>query len=207
MSWKQAGLLLLAAAWIALGLAGHDPWKFDDATTFGVAWEMAQRGDYVVPHLAGEIHLLHPPLVPALAALTLHLLPPLPSRSMPRASSPVRLALMLLFAHSRSAAGRCAYRWLPVLILIGSVGLWDRAHVLSGELGVMVGVAIALYGQALALRRPFGGGAWLGVGRAVAFLSHGLQGRPGSPSSALILSLSDRNGDAGATRSRCWSPC
>jgi 4-amino-4-deoxy-L-arabinose transferase-like glycosyltransferase len=63
---KQAGLLLLAAAWIAFGLAGHDPWKFDDATSFGIAWEMAQRGDYVVPHLAGEVYLLHPPLVPAL---------------------------------------------------------------------------------------------------------------------------------------------
>src|SRR5690242_21878894 len=37
--WKQLGLLLLAFAWIALGLTGHDPWKFDDATTFGIAWE------------------------------------------------------------------------------------------------------------------------------------------------------------------------
>ena len=66
--WKQAGLLLLAFAWIALGLTGHDPWKFDDATTFGIAWEMAQTGDYVVPHLAGETYLHNPPLVPALAA-------------------------------------------------------------------------------------------------------------------------------------------
>ena len=64
-AWKQAGLLLLAVAWIALGLTGHDPWKFDDATTFGVAWEMAQRHDYVVPHLAGEVYLRNPPLVPA----------------------------------------------------------------------------------------------------------------------------------------------
>ncbi len=36
--WKQAGLFLLAFAWISLGLTGHDPWKFDDATTFGVSW-------------------------------------------------------------------------------------------------------------------------------------------------------------------------
>ena len=75
-AWKQAGLLLLALAWIALGLTGHDPWKFEDATNFGVAWEMNQRSDFVVPRLAGEVYLPHPPLVPALAALTQALLSP-----------------------------------------------------------------------------------------------------------------------------------
>ena len=44
-AYKTAGLLLLAAAWVVLGLVGHGPWKFDDATSFGVAFEMAQRGD------------------------------------------------------------------------------------------------------------------------------------------------------------------
>ena len=31
-AFKQAGLVLLCAAWILLGLFGHDPWKPDDAT-------------------------------------------------------------------------------------------------------------------------------------------------------------------------------
>jgi 4-amino-4-deoxy-L-arabinose transferase-like glycosyltransferase len=187
--WKQAGLFLLALAWIAFGLAGHDPWKFDDATTFGVAWEMAQRGDYVVPHLAGEVYLRNPPLVPALAALTEQALsPPLEPFNAARIAAGGALALILLFA--ALASGELAgpsYRWPPVLILIGSIGLWDRAHVLSGELGVMVGVAIALYGQALALRRPLGGGVWLGIGAAVAFLSHGYTGPAWLAASALIL--------------------
>ena len=88
-AWKQAGLLLLALAWIALGLVGHDPWKFDDATTFGVAWEMTQRGDFVVPQLAGEAYLPRPPLVPALAALAQHAAARRrSSRSTRRASSP-----------------------------------------------------------------------------------------------------------------------
>ncbi len=42
---KQAGLVLLCAAWILLGLFGHDPWKPDDATTFGIAHDMLQHGD------------------------------------------------------------------------------------------------------------------------------------------------------------------
>ena len=188
-AWKQAGLFLLAVAWIAFGLTGHDPWKFDDATSFGVAWEMSQRHDYVVPHLAGEVYLRNPPLVPALAAATEQLLsPPLEPYNAARVAAGAALALILLF--TALACGELAgpgYRWPPVLILIGSVGLWDRAHVLSGELGVMVGLAIALYGQALALRRPIGGGAWLGVGAAVAFLSQGVTGPAWLAISALIL--------------------
>ena len=187
--WKQAGLLLLAFAWIGLGLVGHDPWKFDDATTFGIAWEMNQRADYVVPRLAGEIYLVHPPLVPALAALAQHLLsPPLEPFDAARLVAGGALALTLLFSGLASVelAGP-ASRWLPVLILIGSVGLWDRGHVLSGELGVMVGVAMALYGHALALRRPVAGGAWLGVGAATAFLSQGVAGPAWLAIGALVL--------------------
>ena len=188
-TWKQAGLLLLALTWIALGLAGHDPWKFEDATTFGVAWEMNQRSDYVVPRLAGEVYLRHPPLVPALAAFTQATLSPfLEPFNAARVAAGGLLALILLF--SALAAGELAgrtHRWLPVLILIGSVGLWDRAHVLSGELGVTAGIAIALYGQALALRHPVGGGAWLGAGAAMAFLSKGFQGPAWLAVSALLL--------------------
>ena len=181
--------MLLALCWIALGLAGHDPWKFDDATTFGIAWEMSRGGDYVVPHLAGEVYLLHPPLVPALAAVTQNLLsPPLEPFNAARLAAGGALALILLF--SALAIGElagAAYRWLPVLILIGSVGLWDRAHVLSSDLGVTAGVAIALYGQALALRRPVMGGAWIGAGAAVAFLSGGWVGPAWMAVSALLL--------------------
>ena len=176
--WKQAGLLLLAFAWIALGLTGHDPWKFDDATTFGIAWEMARSGDYVVPRLAGEAYLRNPPLVPALAAAGEKLFsPPLEPFDAARIAVGAALALTLLFT-ALAGGELCGprYRWLPVLILIGSVGLWDRAHVLSAELGLLMGLAIALYGFALALRRPVGGGAWLGIGTAVAFLSQGFAG-------------------------------
>jgi 4-amino-4-deoxy-L-arabinose transferase-like glycosyltransferase len=83
---------------------------------------------------------------------------------------------MLLFTAlaSREFSGR-AYRWLPVLILVGTLGFWDRAHAMSAELGVTLATAMALYGFALALRRPIAGGLWLGVGIAVAFGSRGMQ--------------------------------
>lgn len=193
-AWKRAGLLLLAFAWIGLGLAGHDPWKFEDATMFGVAWEMSQRGDYVLPRLAGEVYLPQPPLVPALAAFTQQLLaPPLEPFNAARLAAGVLLALALLFsALAASELGGATQRWLPVLILIGSVGLWDRAHVLSAELALLTGLAIAVYGQALALRRAIVGGVWIGVGAATAFLGSGLQGPIWLVLAMAILAALDR---------------
>jgi 4-amino-4-deoxy-L-arabinose transferase-like glycosyltransferase len=177
-AFKQAGLLLLAAAWVALGLAGHDPWKADDATSFGLSWDMALQGDYLVPHLGGEPYLVRPPLLAWAGALCIKLLSPaLEPFNAARLVAGALLVLLLLFTAlaSRELAGR-AFRWPPVLLLIGSVGLWERAHVVSPELGVAVGVAIALYGFALALRRPIAGGVALGVGVAIAFLCRGLLG-------------------------------
>jgi 4-amino-4-deoxy-L-arabinose transferase-like glycosyltransferase len=100
----------------------------------------------------------------------------------------IALAVVLVatgFA-SRELNGR-AFRWLPVLILVGSIGFWDRAHVLSPELFVTVGVALALYGFALALRRPAWGGVALGAGVAVAFLGRGVLGPLWLAAAALIL--------------------
>ena len=58
-------------------------------------------------------------------------------------------------------------------------------------------MAVALYGFALALRRPIVGGVWLGVGIAVAFGSRGLQGPAWIAFTALLLPL---GGDAWRTR-------
>lgn len=175
---KQFGLVLLCAAWVLLGLAGHDPWKTEDATSIGIAYEMAQRSDYVLPMLAGEPYLARPPLIYSAAAVAINALaPPLEPHNAARAIVGILLVLTLVFtaAAGRELNGR-AFRWLPVLILIGSVGLWDRAHALSPELGVTLGVAMGLYGLALALRRPVAGGIVLGLAVAVAYLSRGLLG-------------------------------
>jgi 4-amino-4-deoxy-L-arabinose transferase-like glycosyltransferase len=175
---KQFGLVLLCAAWVALGIAGHDPWKTEDATSIGVASEMADRSDFVVPTLADEPYVPRPPLAYMGGALSIHLFsPPLEIHNAARFIVAPALALILLATAyaSRELNGR-AFRWLPVLILVGSVGFWDRAHVLSPELFLTLGVAIGTWGFALALRRPLAGGLTLGIGIAVAFLGDGLLG-------------------------------
>ena len=65
---KQFGLVLLCAAWILLGLFGHDPWKPDDATSFGIAYDMLAHGDWIVPQLAGDAGPGARAAVPAIAA-------------------------------------------------------------------------------------------------------------------------------------------
>ena len=136
--------MLLCAAWVALGIAGHDPWKTEDATSIGVATEMARSRDFVVPTLAGEPYLPRPPLAYIGGALAIDAFaPPLKVHNAARIFAGIALALVLLATAlaSRELNGR-AFRWLPVLILVGSVGFWDRAHVLSPELLLTVGVAV-----------------------------------------------------------------
>lgn len=49
------GMLLLALLYILPGLFGRDPWKNDDAGSFGIIWTMAHGGiaDWLAPHIAG----------------------------------------------------------------------------------------------------------------------------------------------------------
>jgi len=186
---KQFGLVLLCAAWVALGIAGHDPWKTEDATSIGVAIEMSQRGDFVVPTLGGEPYLSRPPLAYMGGALSFNLLsPPLKPHNAARVVAGVALALILLATAyaSRELNGR-AFRWLPVLILVGSVGFWDRAHVLSPELFLTLGIAVGLWGFALALRRPVLGGLALGSGIAISFMGDGFMGPLWLAVTALVL--------------------
>ncbi len=186
---KQLGLVLLCVAWVALGLAGHDPWKTEDAVSIGVAADMAARGDAVVPMLAGEPYLGTPPLAWAGGALALSAFsPPLKPHNAARLVAGVALALALLATSlaSRELNGR-AFRWLPVLILVGSVGFWDRAHVLSPELFLTVGVAVGLWGLSLGLRAPLRGGLLLGLGVGIAFLGRGLLGPLWLVVTALLL--------------------
>ena len=186
---KQAGLVLLCLAWVALGLVGRDPWKTEDAITFAVGWEMLQRQDWLVPHVAQEVAFSEPPLVPWLSAATLALFaPPLDAADAGRLAVGVLLIALLAFTAlaGRELNGR-TMRWVPVLLVVGSVGLFDRAHQLSADLGLTVAVVVALYAVALALRRPRAGGIALGAATAASFLAAGWLGPLWTLVPALLL--------------------
>ena len=58
------GLLLLAFLYILPGLIGRDPWKNDDAASFGIMWTMAHGGltDWLIPNIVGQPMLEEGPL-------------------------------------------------------------------------------------------------------------------------------------------------
>jgi 4-amino-4-deoxy-L-arabinose transferase-like glycosyltransferase len=172
---KQAGLVVLFAAWVLLGLFGRDPWKPDDAVTFGISYDMVSSGDFVVPQIAGVPAPDRPPLFPALAAAcawSLKWLLPLHDGARVASALCLGLVIWLVSLTGRELYGR-AFRWLPILVLIGCIGLWDRAHMMSPELGMLTCGALALYALALAPRRPTLAGVLLGLAIGLGFLTRG----------------------------------
>ncbi|HTD89259.1 MAG TPA: hypothetical protein VK663_01245, partial [Burkholderiales bacterium] len=98
MSQRHLLIGLLCVAWILPGLIGHDPWKTDEAYTFGVIYDMVRGGSWLTPTLAGEPFLDEPPLYYLTAALTAFVASPLlPLHDGARLATGLYMALTLLF--------------------------------------------------------------------------------------------------------------
>lgn len=172
---KAILLGLLVAVWLGTGLIGHDPWKPDEATSFGIVYSMLESGDWLVPALAGEPYLDKPPLFYWTAALSAKLFAPLlPLHDGARLASGLYIALALLFT---GLAGRRLYGenrgWAAAIILTGCVGLLVRAHQMITDLGLLAGCAMMLYGFALCQERSVRAGLLIGTGTGIGFLSKG----------------------------------
>ncbi len=70
---KTALFLVICMTWLLPGLVGHDPWKVDEATTFGVVMQMLHGGDWIAFGIAGEPFPGHAPLYYWVAALDVKL--------------------------------------------------------------------------------------------------------------------------------------
>jgi len=166
------------AAWILFGLFGRDPWKPDEAYTFGLVNHILQTGDWVVPTLAGEPFMEKPPLFFVSAAMFVRLFGSLLTpHDAARLASALFVGLSLLFAaltacrlYGNDRALACA------LILVGCIGYLQPAHLLITDNALVAGISIGLYGLAVILERPGWGAISVGTGAGIAFLSKGLLG-------------------------------
>jgi 4-amino-4-deoxy-L-arabinose transferase-like glycosyltransferase len=167
---------VLAAAWILPGLIGHDPWKPDEAYTFGLVYDLLQRGDWVVPMLAQEPFIEKPPLFYLSAAAIASIFSALlPLHDAARLTTGLYMALTFAFIAGAARELYGAYHErLTVLMLMGCVGIVIRSHQLITDMSLLTAFAVAFYGFALALRRPARGGFWLGTGVGIGFMSKGL---------------------------------
>lgn len=172
---KAGFLLLLCAVWLFTGLIGHDPWKPDEAYSFGLIYHIVQNHDWIVPTLAGEPYMDKPPLYYWTAALFAQLFVPiLPLHDGARLASGFYTALTLLFV---GLTGRELFGnnrgWPAAIILIGCLGMLVRAHEIITDTALLAGCAVMLHGYALSLRRAILGGVLIGIGVGIGFLSKG----------------------------------
>jgi 4-amino-4-deoxy-L-arabinose transferase-like glycosyltransferase len=173
---RRVLLALLCLAWLLPGLIARDPWKADEATAFGVVYEMLDGGSWVAPSLAGEPFVREPPLYYLTAAASAVFFSPLlPLHDGARLATGFYVALALLFC---ALAGRELHGpgvgALSAALLLGSFGLVLRSHQIVAGVAGVAGFAMAYYGCARALRGGAIGGLWLGTGLGIVFLSQGI---------------------------------
>jgi 4-amino-4-deoxy-L-arabinose transferase-like glycosyltransferase len=173
MTARIALISVLCLAWILPGLIGHDPWKPDEAYSFGLIYHIIRHGDWLVPTLAGQPFLEKPPLYYLIAAAFAKIFsPPLALHDAARLASGLCMAIVFLFTGltGRELFGK-GYGAAAVLLLVGTFGLLIRSHQMVTELALLAGFAITYYGLALAPRRWAAGGFWLGIGAGISFMS------------------------------------
>ena len=75
LAFPRWGLLLLLLLYILPGLLGRDPWKNDDAASFGIMWTMAHGSlqDWLVPNIVGQAVIEEGPLAFWIGALCIKL--------------------------------------------------------------------------------------------------------------------------------------
>ena len=188
---SHAVLVVLALAFVAPGLVGHDPWRAFDVIAIEIAHQMHLSGDWIVPRLAGERWLEDPPLYHWLAlafAKTFGWL--LGFHNAARIASGVAMlaALWFLYLAARhSALGTIARERdggatkaerrgagaAATLLLAGSVGLIVHAHEAVPDLATLAASCAALCFLFIGKSKPVKAGLAFGGSLGVAFLSTG----------------------------------
>jgi len=186
-----AWISMLVAAWVLFGLVGHDPWKADEAYTFGIVVDFLRHGDWVVPHLAGEPFVEKPPLFYIISAASAYVfggLLPLHDAARLATGFFVGTALLFLGLTAREIYGR-GHAAASVMIFISCLGTFVRLHQLITDVALLAGMAVGIFGLARARQRLWSAGVALGAGMACAFFAKGLLGPGLLALTSLLLPL------------------
>lgn len=170
--WVLAALL---AIYIFTGLVGHDPWKHDDATSIGLAFDVFAHGNWLTPQLAGQPYP-DAPLYYWTAATTAHLFSwLLPTHDAARLASGLftLLSLQFILLAARELHGREFSAAAP-LMLAGSIGFLFHAHEAQPMLAALAAHTAAYWALALLQRKPRQAAIVFGLSVAAGTLANGL---------------------------------
>jgi 4-amino-4-deoxy-L-arabinose transferase-like glycosyltransferase len=173
---RSVVLWTMALIYLLVGVIGHDPWRGDDARSFGPVLEMLRGQHWLIPHITGEPYLDYPPLyywVAALSAKATAWLLPWHDGARLASALLVGLSMWLCADAARRMHGPNA-RAAAFLLTLGTLGLVVHAHETQPLLAVMASQALAFWGVACALRRPVLGAVAAGLGVGAAFLANGV---------------------------------
>jgi 4-amino-4-deoxy-L-arabinose transferase-like glycosyltransferase len=177
---SHAVLILIALAFVAPGLVGHDPWRAFDVITIELVHQMDVSGDWIVPRLAGEPWLEDAPFYHWLALAFAKVFGGLLGfhNAARLASGLCMMAavwfLYLTARHTSAADEARANGASAALLLIGSVGLIVHAHEAVPDLAALAAMCAALYFLVAVRKRPAASGLAFGACLGIAFLSAGL---------------------------------
>lgn len=178
----------LGIAYLAPGIIGHDPWKQDEAYTFGIIRHMLDSGDWIVPANTGTPFLEKPPLYDWVAVAFARLLGAiLPLHDAARLASAFFAALAFGFTARAARVATGSTRWFelgvlgPVALCAGTLVVLKHSHDMMTDVALMAGAAIGFCGLLELVAGLLQGGhadywaaARLGVGIGIAFMSKGL---------------------------------
>ncbi|MSQ89322.1 MAG: hypothetical protein EXR32_08625 [Betaproteobacteria bacterium] len=176
---SRAILILIALAFVAPGLVGHDPWRAFDVIAIEIVQQMHLSGDWVVPRVAGEAFLEDPPFYHWIAlacAKALGWLFGFHNAARLASGMAMLVALWFLYLAAKNFSSKDEERTsggIAALLLMGSVGLMAHAHEAVPDLATLAAACACLYFLTSASRAPWKAGLAFGVSLGVAFLSTG----------------------------------
>lgn len=199
LALPRLGLYALCVVYILAGLIGRDPWKSEDAATFGVMWTMAYGtlADWLLPNVTGAPVIDNGPLMYWAGAIAIQLF-----GTVFEAGHAARMATIAFFLLASGSLWYATYllgrrpaaqplalafggqpdprdygRALAdgaLLIMLGTLGLLTRIHESSTDVAMLAMLCLALYAMVRSLDRPIAGAFWM----ALALIGLGLTRGP-----------------------------
>jgi 4-amino-4-deoxy-L-arabinose transferase-like glycosyltransferase len=192
----RLALLLLCMAYVIPGFINRDPWRHDDAASFGVTLSMLRGNwqDWLLPNVSGSSFIEEGPLYFWISAIAIRAIPFLDSHFTMRLLGALLLGATLVcvwyatynianrpeaqpadpfgLSANRKDFGRTVAD-IAVLAMISSFAMIVRAHETTTEVFQLLLVGLFLLGSSYALLSPRRGGVIAGMAIGGSLLAKG----------------------------------